>query len=176
MRRQRSELRAPGSACDSDTLHAEHCLTAARPLDPDYRPGMVTREPPSSLLGTGGRMCGRSVPLRPQQHANPSRRTTMSIFSKLKEKIFGKKDVAPAPAPTPFPGTGAPPAAPAVAPMREVDVEASLEAMAAASSQNSTGEPRSSTYEARRDGERLAERRELAAELGYSGDTDDTQR
>lgn len=65
----------------------------------------------------------------------------MSIFSRIKESIFGKKEEAPAPAPSPSPVDMANEAiavatAAAPAPLSEVDVEASLDAMPGADKLN----------------------------------------
>ena len=64
----------------------------------------------------------------------------MSIFSKIKDAIFGKKAEAATPAPSAAPAipmAEAAPAAPAV--LSEVDVEASLNAMAGADKLNWQG-------------------------------------
>lgn len=99
----------------------------------------------------------------------------MSIFSKIKDAIFGKKAVAaePAPAPaTPVAATPQPvPAAPA--PISEVDVEAILAAEAA-----NAGQPlnwRTSIVDLMKlldIDSSLANRKELAQELGYTGALD----
>jgi hypothetical protein len=65
----------------------------------------------------------------------------MSILSKIKDAIFGKKAEAPAPAPSPSPvdmanEAVAAAAAATPAPMSEVDVEASLDAMPGADKLN----------------------------------------
>ena len=67
----------------------------------------------------------------------------MSIFSRIKDSIFGKKAEAPAPAPSPSPvdmaneaTAAAAAAAASPAPMSEVDVEASLDAMPGADKLN----------------------------------------
>lgn len=65
----------------------------------------------------------------------------MSIFSKIKDAIFGKKEEAPAPAASPSPVDMANEAiaiaaAAAPAPLSEVDVEASLDAMPGADKLN----------------------------------------
>jgi hypothetical protein len=98
----------------------------------------------------------------------------MSIFSKIRDKIFGKKA---APTPTPAPPTrSAPPSAPAApVALDEVDVEAILTAMAADNPQKLNW--RTSIVDLMKllDMESsLAERRELATELGYTGDQQDT--
>ena len=99
----------------------------------------------------------------------------MSIFSKLKDKIFGNDDdfshvtggssSAPAHA-APAPATPA---------MTEVDVEVALERKAAAS--GTTYNWRTSIVDLMKlvgMDSSLDERRELARELGYTGSTDDT--
>ena len=65
----------------------------------------------------------------------------MSIFSRIKDSIFGKKEEAPAPAPSPSPvdmanEAIAVAAAAAPAPLSKVDVEASLDAMPGADKLN----------------------------------------
>ena len=65
----------------------------------------------------------------------------MSIFSRIKDSIFGKKEEAPAPAPSPSPvdmanEAIAVAAAAAPAPLSEVDVDASLDAMPGADKLN----------------------------------------
>lgn len=68
----------------------------------------------------------------------------MSIFSRIKDSIFGKKEEAPAPAASPSPvdmaneaaAAAATTAAATPAPMSEVDVEASLDAMPGADKLN----------------------------------------
>lgn len=96
----------------------------------------------------------------------------MSIFGKIKDAIFGKAaQAAPAPAAVPA-ATTAPAPAPAAEP---VDVEAILTAAAASVDYDTNW--RTSIVDLMKlcglDSS-LANRRELAAELGYSGDTDDT--
>ncbi|MBU6258404.1 MAG: DUF3597 domain-containing protein [Burkholderiales bacterium] len=114
----------------------------------------------------------------------------MGIFSRIKDAIFGHKTAAEpapaAPAPavddtvvaaaTPAAAAAAAPApAPAPAPMAEVDVEAVLTEMAAQS-----GQPlnwRTSIVDLMKlvgMQSSLAERKELAGELGYDGDTNDS--
>lgn len=100
----------------------------------------------------------------------------MSIFSKIKDAIFGKKDEVPAVAQAPT--QAAPAAVPATAApvaLSEVDVEAVLTKLAAASSQKLNW--RTSIVDLMKlvgMESSLAERRQLASELGYSGDTNDT--
>lgn len=62
----------------------------------------------------------------------------MSIFGKIKDAIFGKKDPAPAPTPRPTgqaPGT-VPPVTPAPAPRPVIDIENHLDSMPGADSLN----------------------------------------
>ena len=107
----------------------------------------------------------------------------MSIFGKIKDAIFGKAKAAPAPAPTPSaqptPTQAAPTAAqpepqdapPMVTPMSEVDVEARLTEMAAGKESNW----RTSIVDLMKlvgMESSLAERKELARELGYTGEMD----
>lgn len=102
----------------------------------------------------------------------------MSIFSAIRDRIFGRRRPAQAPAPAPAPATAAAPAAPtpaAPAPMEAVDVEAVLNEMAA-----DAGQPlnwRTSIVDLMKlldlDSS-LSERKALAAELGYKGDTSDS--
>jgi hypothetical protein len=100
----------------------------------------------------------------------------MSIFSKIKDAIFGKKDEAPAVAQAPTQAApAAVPAAAAPVALSEVDVEAVLTKLAAASSQKLNW--RTSIVDLMKlvgMESSLAERRQLASELGYSGDTNDT--
>jgi len=102
----------------------------------------------------------------------------MSIFSKIKDAIFGTKATEEPSAPaTPAPSQDSAPATQAATPvaMSEVDVEAVLTQMAAASKQKLNW--RTSIVDLMKlvgMESTLAERRELAGELGYSGDTNDT--
>lgn len=103
----------------------------------------------------------------------------MSIFSKIKDAIFGKKADEESSAPTAQAQTQdsapAAQAAPVAVPMSEVDVEAVLTQMEAASGQKLNW--RTSIVDLMKlvgMQSSLAERRELAGELGYSGDTNDT--
>ncbi len=93
----------------------------------------------------------------------------MSIFSKIKDAIFGKAQAA-APAPAAAPAAAAP--APAPAP---VDVEAIL--TAAAASVNYETNWRTSIVDLMKlcglDSS-LANRKELATELGFTGDMNDS--
>lgn len=110
----------------------------------------------------------------------------MSIFGRIKDMIFGHKaaaapaaTAAPAPAampPAPAPAAmAAPEAAPAPAAPPVVDIEAVLETLATGAPQKLNW--RTSIVDLMKlvgMESSLAERRELAAELGYSGDTHDT--
>jgi Domain of unknown function (DUF3597) len=95
----------------------------------------------------------------------------MSIFSKIKDAIFGKAQAA---APAPAPATAAAPA-PAPAPAAPVDVEAILTA-AAASVDYETNWRTSIVDLMKLCGldSSLANRKELATELGYTGDMNDS--
>lgn len=98
----------------------------------------------------------------------------MGIFSTIKEKIFGKKEEAPVAAPTPAPAPTAAPAAAAPAapqPVSVVDVEESLSRQAAASGE--TLNWRTSIVDLMKllgIDPSLANRKELAQELGYTGE------
>ncbi|MES3025689.1 MAG: DUF3597 domain-containing protein [Pseudomonadota bacterium] len=100
----------------------------------------------------------------------------MGILANIFRKIFpSSKPAEAAPAPTTTAGTTAAPAAPRPAAISEVDVEAILNNMAA-----SAGQPlnwRSSIVDLLKlldlDSS-LQSRKELAAELNYSGDTSDS--
>lgn len=100
----------------------------------------------------------------------------MGIFSTIKNAIFGHPKAAPAPAPAPAaaPSPAAAPApAPAPAPMSDVDVEHVLEAMAEANPQKLNW--RTSIVDLMKlvgMESSLAERKELAEELGYTGALD----
>jgi Domain of unknown function (DUF3597) len=119
----------------------------------------------------------------------------MSIFTRIKDAIFGSKaNAAPAPQarrespPAPKSGTATPPstparptAAPSTAPaapaMAEVDVQAVLQAMAAKNSQKLNW--RTSIVDLMKLLEidsSLENRKELAKELGYKEDTTDSAR
>lgn len=99
----------------------------------------------------------------------------MSIFSKLRDKIFGKKEEVAPPAPKPIDiqiidTVQVPPP-----PTPLVDVEAVLAEMAAASKQKLNW--RTSIVDLMKllgMESSLAERRELADELGFTGDQKDT--
>jgi hypothetical protein len=111
----------------------------------------------------------------------------MSIFSKIKDAIFGNKAEArptapasPPPGANRTPSAGSAPAAappkPAQAPAQPaIDVEASLEKMAAANSQKLNW--RTSIVDLMKlvgMDPSLENRKELARELGYTGDTADS--
>lgn len=103
----------------------------------------------------------------------------MGIFSKIRDSIFGKSEEEVQAAETPPVQTEAPPATQPVAaaptPMSEVDVEARLTFMAAnASQQLNWRESIVDLMKLLGMESSLAERRELARELGYDGDTSDT--
>jgi 3-oxoacyl-ACP reductase-like protein len=97
----------------------------------------------------------------------------MSIFSRLKEKLFGAKPAEAAPAPTPVAAPAA--AAAPAAPIPLLDVEAVLTFMA--SQDKRTLNWQSSIVDLMKllgMESSLSERRELATELGYTGDLHDT--
>ena len=100
----------------------------------------------------------------------------MSIFGKIKDAIFGRKaEAAPVPADiSPQGGATTTASAPAVAPQAQVDVEQVLTGIA-----NSKGNPdlnwRTSIVDLMKlldMDSSLDNRRELATELGYTGDKD----
>jgi hypothetical protein len=106
----------------------------------------------------------------------------MGIFTSIKEAIFGKAKAAPAPAPAPVPETVGAPAAQAEADVavhdvpaepQHVDIEAVLTEMAQEDDRDLNW--RSSIVDLMKlvglDSS-LDERKELAAELGYTGDLD----
>ena len=99
----------------------------------------------------------------------------MSIFSKIKDAIFGKKAGEEASAPVVQADAQSSEAAAPAAAMSEVDVEAVLTRMAAASAQKLNW--RTSIVDLMKlvgMESSLAERRELAGELGYTGDPTDS--
>lgn len=102
----------------------------------------------------------------------------MSIFGRILGGIFNRKKPAPAPAPAPTAAPGAQPApasAPADVPAEPVDVEAVLEELAASHPQKLNW--RTSIVDLMKlvgMESSLAERKELADELGYTGDTSDS--
>lgn len=101
----------------------------------------------------------------------------MSIFSKIRDKIFGRKPAAPVTPPPPAVPTSAPvqAAPPPEVVVVEVDIEAILTEMAAANPQKLNW--RTSIVDLMKllgMESSLAERRELATELGYTGDQKDT--
>jgi len=104
----------------------------------------------------------------------------MSIFGSIMDKIFHHPKAQAAPAPAPAAAAGAAPAAPpapeaAPAPMAAVDVEAVLTVMAQDNPQ--TLDWRHSIVDLMKllslDSS-LTARKELAGELGYTGDTNDS--
>ncbi len=114
----------------------------------------------------------------------------MGIFDKIKGAIFGRAEAAPAEAPAPTSGSApasqpAAPASPAApmptasaspaAPAQPVDVTAILEKAVAAKKQKLNWRTSIVDLMKALDMESsLAERKELAAELGYTGSTSDT--
>ncbi len=96
----------------------------------------------------------------------------MSIFSSIKNAIFGHKAEAATPEPSAAPVVAAPSAAPAApAAVSEIDVEANLASMAQGHDLNW----RSSIVDLMKllgIDSSLANRKELATELGYTGDLD----
>ncbi len=95
----------------------------------------------------------------------------MSIFSKIKEAIFGKKAVAAEPAPEVAEPIIAAPAEPAPVAMSEVDVIAHLEEIDANDGRDLNW--RSSIVDLMKMlgmESSLQERKDLAMELGYTGD------
>lgn len=104
----------------------------------------------------------------------------MSIFGRIMDKLFGRKPATPqasAPASTATATAPAAAAAPVTPPPppEVVDIEAVLEELAAASKQKLNW--RTSIVDLMKlvgMESSLAERRELAAELGYTGSTSDT--
>jgi hypothetical protein len=117
---------------------------------------------------------GFSIPIASTRSAHEVR---MNIFGKILGKIFGKKAPAAPASPAPTAGATTPAAAPAApaAPAPVVDVEAVLEEMASENSQRLNW--RTSIVDLMKllgMESSLAERRELADELGYTGDKSDT--
>jgi hypothetical protein len=107
----------------------------------------------------------------------------MSIFSKIKDAIFGSKAEARPTAPASPPPAGnrppsagsAPAAAPPQAPAQPVDVEASLEKLAAGNTQKLNW--RTSIVDLMKlvgMDSSLENRKALASELGYTGDSADS--
>ena len=100
----------------------------------------------------------------------------MSIFGKIKDAIFGKAEAAPAPAPEAAAPVAAAPAAPSgPTPISEVNVEKILDR--AMELKGADLNWRTSIVDLMKlldlDSS-LGERKELAAELGYTGDTNDS--
>ncbi|MDO9406316.1 MAG: DUF3597 domain-containing protein [Polaromonas sp.] len=105
----------------------------------------------------------------------------MSILSKIFGKIFPSAQAAPAPQPAPSTSPAATPAAaapsPAVAPapMQQVDVEALLNDLASKNSQKLNWKTSIVDLMKLLDlDSSLGERKELAKELGYTGDMADS--
>ena len=100
----------------------------------------------------------------------------MGLFSTLKDKIFGHPAAAKAaPAPASAPVAPAAAAAPAAPVAQAVDVMATLEFMAKESGQPSNW--KSSIVDLMKlvgMDSSLASRKEMAADLGYTGDMDDS--
>jgi Domain of unknown function (DUF3597) len=99
-----------------------------------------------------------------------AKETVMSIFSKIKDAIFGKKAVAAEPAPEAAPVIAAP-AAPVDVSISEVDVIAHLEEIDANDGRNLNW--RTSIVDLMKMlgmESSLQERKDLAMELGYTGE------
>jgi hypothetical protein len=98
----------------------------------------------------------------------------MSLFGKIRDAIFGHKAAPQAPAPAPAAASAAP-AAPVAPPPSPVDVEATLTALAAQNPQKLNW--RTSIVDLMKllglDSS-LTERKALAQELGYTGDSNDS--
>ena len=95
----------------------------------------------------------------------------MSIFSKIKDAIFGSKAKAATPVVEATPVADAAPVAPAPIAMDAVDVAAQLDALAAANSQDLNW--KSSIVDLMKlvgMESSLQERKDLAMELGYTGE------
>jgi hypothetical protein len=113
---------------------------------------------------------------------NQEQEGSMNVFGKLMDKIFNRGEEAPKTSAAPPRGNVAPPAAPsATAPSAPatatavVDIESVLEGMAAKSGRKFNW--RTSIVDLMTlvgMDSSLSERRELARELGYTGDTQDT--
>ncbi len=105
----------------------------------------------------------------------------MGIFERIKSAIWkhdANPEAVPAkPAPSPSPTTSAPQCAPAPVAPKPVDIEAVLEARSKASAQKLNW--RTSIVDLMKLVDlnpSLANRKELAQELGYTGDTSDSAR
>lgn len=104
----------------------------------------------------------------------------MSLFGKIRDAIFGHKAADPAPTPTaaapaPADATATVSAAPVAPSMSQVDVEAVLTGLAAQNAQKLNW--RTSIVDLMKllgMDSSLAERKALAQELGYTGDTADS--
>jgi hypothetical protein len=111
---------------------------------------------------------------------NQEQEGSMNVFGKLMDKIFNRGEEAPKTSAAPPRGNVAPPAAPSApaAPATAtavVDVESILEGLAAKSGRKFNW--RTSIVDLMTlvgMDSSLSERRELARELGYTGDTQDT--
>lgn len=100
----------------------------------------------------------------------------MSIFSKIKDAIFGKKAVAaPAPTPVAVEQAAAPVSVAPEAPSEPVDVEAVMEALEAEKGLKTNWRVSIvDTMKLLDMDSSLANRQSLALELGYTGDINDT--
>ena len=104
----------------------------------------------------------------------------MSILGKIFGKIFPSSHAAETPAPQPAPSnspaaTPVPPPAAAPAPMQQVDVEALLDDKASKNAQKLNWKTSIVDLMKLLDlDSSLGERKELAKELGYTGDTNDS--
>ena len=99
----------------------------------------------------------------------------MSIFGKIRDAIFGKAKAAPAPNPAPQGDPSAMPQmqAPAATPAQQVDVDAVLEQLAAGKGEQLNYSSSIVDLMKLLDlDSSLANRRELATELGYTGEKD----
>jgi hypothetical protein len=100
---------------------------------------------------------------------------TMSIFSKIMGAIFGSSASAASPAPGAAPASGGSAAAPAATPMSAVDVAAVVDK--AAKSKKEKLDWKHSIVDLMKAldlDSSLAARKELAKELNYTGDTNDS--
>ncbi|MEO7102333.1 MAG: DUF3597 domain-containing protein [Gemmatimonadaceae bacterium] len=102
----------------------------------------------------------------------------MSILGTIMSKVFGHDTAAPAssaPSETPAPAANSPAATPPAAPMSQTDVESILTEMAKAYSHPVNWKSSIVDLMAMLGMDNsLAQRRALAGELGYTGDTNDT--
>ncbi|RTE92556.1 DUF3597 domain-containing protein [Bradyrhizobium sp. LVM 105] len=107
---------------------------------------------------------------------DPFRGADMSIFGKIMSAIFGSQPASAAPAGGAASPAGAAPGAPAAAPMAAVDVAAIVD-KAAAAHKGEKLEWRTSIVDLMKAldiDSSLAARKDLAKELGYSGDMNDS--